>query len=443
MLWPANSAATEMFEGKPFRPLVLRPAPVDGESVRSYLKRAAYQNALPSAADLIRHIPGHRDLRAYTEWPCLETASQLFLVPIDRLSLMSLHKVGDRHELHGVRLPSHGALSKEMRVCPQCLAEEEVHRSFWQVSQIIACPSHGALLKDRCTCGAPLSWSHPGFHCGNCGISLSSLSHDKAAPALFEYVRVAKKLLDGGHIRVGETELGFEDWVYLTEWLGGHITRAQDSTVSKRKIGGVSAQQVGYAALGDLQNTIKSLLGDNPANRAHRLRNSIVKFRGDKWKQEALRVVSEVSGRKWRADVSAELQTSDLIDTNKVLELIGITARQFQRIRVSPKFQNVRTRRGAVRVYARKDVQSFAEDYNDRLHTDQLASELGCGRKRAAMLLAAGEFDAKPGSLWGLGRGLKASRKLVCREAVGKQPSKSQASQIGAAGSLKPKPDTP
>lgn len=76
-------------------------------------------------------------------------------------------------------------LTRQFRICPQCLKKFGFHLAVWDLPFVLACPTHNKFLIGRCDCGKVLCWKElkPCWTC-SCGNDLRQLSADPAPRSL-------------------------------------------------------------------------------------------------------------------------------------------------------------------------------------------------------------------------------------------------------------------
>lgn len=76
-------------------------------------------------------------------------------------------------------------LTRNLRICPQCVQSFGIHLALWDLPLVLACPTHKILLVVRCDCGKVLRWPDLKTYCTcSCGIALTQLTADPAPRSL-------------------------------------------------------------------------------------------------------------------------------------------------------------------------------------------------------------------------------------------------------------------
>lgn len=196
-------------------PLAFAPPPAPGENIHGYVRRLALANGHTNVALFARAIgaagigPTSRDLL----WERMARATGLPSATLDHMRWVEKPsgRVG-RVDFLGFEL-MRGFLSPDhVRICPICLKIKGIHRDFWFLSIVAACPRHGTLLADACTgCGQVFSAALAGSpdRC-SCGLPFSEMTTTPARPAA---LRVARNLA----LMIGASAVGEPDSSWYLE----------------------------------------------------------------------------------------------------------------------------------------------------------------------------------------------------------------------------------
>ncbi|WP_299021899.1 TniQ family protein [uncultured Photobacterium sp.] len=163
--------------------LAVRLAPLQGESIKSFLMRLAIANAC-KYKDLIKHLgfgpnvwftPGSRsESKVYTELSRVLNVSEGDLLNVLRTPYMKELWVPSVKGTSEMKIRS-------IRVCVGCLLEALYHRQAWQHALYCVCSKHNELLIDVCPqCGEDLvlATSHSG-RCGKCASHITEWTVSK------------------------------------------------------------------------------------------------------------------------------------------------------------------------------------------------------------------------------------------------------------------------
>ena len=161
--------------------LLVRPEPMEGESLRAYLLALADANET-KVHDLMRlcwteGLDKHRRF--------LARLASLLGRPEDSLPGHWLGSIGARacgHGDLGLGLWRGDFRVAQSVVCTRCLSQCPRGRLEWDLRAVCVCADHGCWLTDQCTkCTKALSWNRPGVCTCACGWDLRR-SRSCAAP---------------------------------------------------------------------------------------------------------------------------------------------------------------------------------------------------------------------------------------------------------------------
>jgi hypothetical protein len=149
---------------------LLRPRPVDTESLRGFLSRLAAVNLVP------RHFwPFMSRVETLTELT-VGFAADDSVQPVALHQRIASHRSGQSFQLGYEALPRNCLLISGRRVCPGCLAEDGISRMEWEVKSNRACPRHRCLLVTRCPdCARWLAWHTSEITTCACGMELTGI----------------------------------------------------------------------------------------------------------------------------------------------------------------------------------------------------------------------------------------------------------------------------
>lgn len=189
-------------------PLLIRPAPMEGESLRGYLLRLGEANGLESA--LLREA-----LRFYSAGDRSVLAALAALCGCEIAQLpqtWTSQSLGLRQKtwVHGVPLPPAMVRIERCAVCPQCLSARVGVRAEWEIDALCVCPDHGCHLIDVCPCcKRPIQWCRPGVAVCRCGFDLCRAPQSKATPEAIALSTLIGDRLRGFAITAAPQSLGF------------------------------------------------------------------------------------------------------------------------------------------------------------------------------------------------------------------------------------------
>lgn len=170
--------------------LLIRPRPMDGESLRGYLLYLGQENELGSA--LLRQWGdssfkgAEKMLSEITSWTAIDGKELPEAWDANR------KQAGLSHWEWGLPLPPPSVRLTQCAVCPRCLGVCPRARGEWEVKAFCVCPDHGCFLIDKCPdCKRGISWDRPKVVFCRCGADLRRAA---SAPASRESVALCSLL---------------------------------------------------------------------------------------------------------------------------------------------------------------------------------------------------------------------------------------------------------
>jgi hypothetical protein len=160
-------------------PLLVRPAPYEGESLRGFLLRLGSENALGSA--LLRHLDGCTGPMSPLSPGSLASSLRMEASEFPKQWSTNWGSERSRPGAYGLRVPAFHVRISACVVCPACLRASEAIRGEWEISAMCACPDHRCWLIDICPrCRRAISWHRPDPARCRCGCNLASATVHKA-----------------------------------------------------------------------------------------------------------------------------------------------------------------------------------------------------------------------------------------------------------------------
>lgn len=189
-------------------PLLIRPAPMEGESLRGYLLRLGEANGLESALlrEALRfYSAGNRSVLVALAALCGCEVAQL-------PQTWTSQSKGLRQKtwVYGVPLPPAMVRIERCAVCPQCLRARVGVRAEWEIDALCVCPDHGCHLINVCPCcKRPIQWCRPGVAVCKCGFDLCHAPQSKATPEAIALSTLISDRLRGFAVTAAPQSLGF------------------------------------------------------------------------------------------------------------------------------------------------------------------------------------------------------------------------------------------
>ncbi len=232
--------------------LPLRPAPIPGEPLDSYMERLAHANDC-STPDLTRMIRQYGDDHV-EGLSCLLGGQSLVDFGSPAIPKITI-------PVQSLGLTSTSFTHRRMRICPSCIAESPWIRPLWRLKVVTACPVHGITLVQNCRrCHEPVRWSTALIGACGCGLRYRASAH-KVSHAELVLMRTIGASLDGtGDLVVGDLALRMNtaEWSTLLRYAGRLI---QGPTLQRP--GKIAALEDLDIARGLVQGTL-ALLQDWP-----------------------------------------------------------------------------------------------------------------------------------------------------------------------------------
>ncbi len=166
-------------------PLLVRPAPFEGESLRGFLLRLGSENALGSA--LLRHLDEGAG-RMYPLTPAsLASSLRMEVSQFPRQWSTNWGVERSQSGAYGLRIPISHVRIGICAMCPACLRVGNAFRGEWEISAMCACPDHRCWLVDVCPhCRRAIPWHRPSPTRCRCGGNLSAAPIHKAPDCVVE-----------------------------------------------------------------------------------------------------------------------------------------------------------------------------------------------------------------------------------------------------------------
>jgi hypothetical protein len=187
-------------------PLLVRPAPYEGESLRGFLLRLGSENALGSA--LLRHLDGCTGPMSPLSPGSLASSLRMEASEFPKQWSTNWGSERSRPGAYGLRVPAFHVRISACVVCPACLRASEAIRGEWEISAMCACPDHRCWLIDICPrCRRAISWHRPDPARCRCGCNLASATVHKAPDSYRGFARFETLQAVNGHPDLAKLEL--------------------------------------------------------------------------------------------------------------------------------------------------------------------------------------------------------------------------------------------
>ncbi|HIC46205.1 MULTISPECIES: TniQ family protein [Methylophaga] len=177
------------------RPLIVRPAPKENESLMGYLLRLTEENFFQSPLNLIMYAEAFKKNNKASINDFIKSIAS-GLIDFDSLSAITgenkkeleikcYRLLCDRSDgsqslylFLNAQIPSNLIRFNYPRFCPDCMRIDPYHRFYWDFVPLTGCPIHKKLLMDVCPeCHQQLTWSRSSIStCSHCGFDLFSYS---------------------------------------------------------------------------------------------------------------------------------------------------------------------------------------------------------------------------------------------------------------------------
>lgn len=158
-------------------PLLVRPAPLKGESLRGYLLRVGERNGCGKGMNLLTELTGNYGRQYMVSDQAVHNIAQSLSLSREKVEAISYRAVASDAKnqclFFGHAISVNHLRSQHPAVCPECLAEQDAISGLWDLRIVCACPHHGKWLIDLCPeCGESLKWGRSRVARCQCGFDL-------------------------------------------------------------------------------------------------------------------------------------------------------------------------------------------------------------------------------------------------------------------------------
>lgn len=226
--------------------LPLRPAPIAGEPLDSYIERLAHANDC-TASELTRLIRqcGDDHLAGLAGLLGGQSLVDFGSPAIPKISI----------PVRSFGLPSTSFTHRRMHICPCCIAESPWIRPLWRLKVVTACPVHGITLVQNChRCREPVRWNTALTGACGCGLRYRASAHKVSRTELALVRAIADSLQGTGDLVAGDLALRMNtaEWSKLLRYAGqliqgptlehpGQIAALEDLDVARGIVQGTLA----------------------------------------------------------------------------------------------------------------------------------------------------------------------------------------------------------
>ena len=180
------------------KPLVVTPRPMNGESLMGFILRTSEMNGYETPSKILQYA-GMDDNEMRSVRPPLEKLAKLYAREVNDFSGISYgtskkNKYNKKWNIQKIEIPSLYLNIKSAKICPECISENGMIESYWDLKHAFACPVHKRIAITFCpTCKKELSYFRKGLLTCRCGQDLTKLRgnlvEDLSILALLELVR--------------------------------------------------------------------------------------------------------------------------------------------------------------------------------------------------------------------------------------------------------------
>jgi len=199
--------------------LLVRPAPLKGESLRGFLLRVGERNGCGNSMNLFSALTGRESTRYMVSDQALDNIAQALA-----LSRPVAKDVTSQCRFFGHTISVNHLRSHHPAVCPDCLAQQQAISGLWDLRAVCVCPHHGKWLIDRCpACDESLKWNRTSVANCQCGFDLRTVRTKPAPPDVLALTALLHEMVLDDLPTFAEQSLGYPEdvrQVPLNELLG-------------------------------------------------------------------------------------------------------------------------------------------------------------------------------------------------------------------------------
>jgi hypothetical protein len=208
--------------------LLVRPAPLKGESLRGFLLRVGERNGCGNSMNLFSALTGRQSTQYMVSDQALDNIAQALALSRQQIEAISYRPVGkdvtSQCRFFGHTISVNHLRSHHPAVCPDCLAQQQAISGVWDLRAVCVCPHHGKWLIDRCpACDEPLKWNRTSVANCKCGLDLRKVQTKRAPSDVLALTALVHEMVLNDLPTFAEQSLGYPEEVRqvpLNELLG-------------------------------------------------------------------------------------------------------------------------------------------------------------------------------------------------------------------------------
>lgn len=204
---------------KPFSSrLLVRPAPLKGESLRGFLLRVGERNGCGKGANLFSALTGNNGGRYIVSDHALDNVAHALSLGRQQIETISYRPVAkgvtNQCQFFGHTVSVNHLRSSQPAVCPDCLAQQQAISGLWDLRAVCVCPHHGKWLIDRCpACDESLKWNRTSVISCQCGFDLRKVETKPAPPDVLTLTALVYEMVLNDLPAFAEQSLGYPEEV--------------------------------------------------------------------------------------------------------------------------------------------------------------------------------------------------------------------------------------
>lgn len=204
---------------KPFSSrLLVRPAPLKGESLRGFLLRVGERNGYGKGTNLFSALTGNGISQYMVSDQALDNVALALSLGRQQIETISYRPVAkgvkSRCQFFGHTVSVNHLRSSQPAVCPDCLARQQALSGLWDLRAVCVCPHHGKWLIDRCpACDESLKWNRTSVVSCQCGFDLRKVETQPAPSEVSTLTALVYEMVLNDLPTFAEQSLGYPEEV--------------------------------------------------------------------------------------------------------------------------------------------------------------------------------------------------------------------------------------